>query len=104
MEAPFSLLDNEILHAVRASALLEDRQSALPQGGTLYLTSQRLIHAGQSPREVRLADITETGVALERLLLVDLADGSALAIEVDQPRLLRVQLASARAAARGRAS
>jgi hypothetical protein len=102
-EPAFSLRENEILHAVRASALLEDRQSAIPQGGTLYLTSQRLIHAGQAPREVRLADIAETGVALERLLLVDLDDGSDLAIEVDQPRLLRVQLAAARAAARERA-
>ena len=41
-------------------------------------------------------------MALERLLLVDLADGSDLAFEIDQPRLLRVQLAAARAAARER--
>jgi hypothetical protein len=80
--------------------MLEDRTGALLKGGTLYLTSQRLLHKGQSVREVELADITETGVALERLLLVDLADGSDLAIEIDQPRLLRVQLAAARAAAR----
>ena len=43
-------------------------------------------------------------MALERLLLLDLADGSDLAIEVDQPRLLRVQLAAARATARRRAA
>ena len=41
-------------------------------------------------------------MALERLLLLDLTDGSDLAIEVDQPRLLRVQLAAARANTRRR--
>jgi hypothetical protein len=94
------LRPTEVVHAVREAAMLEDRTGALLKGGTLYLTSQRLLHKGQSVREVELADITETGVALERLLLVGLADGSDLAIEIDQPRLLRVQLAAARAAAR----
>jgi hypothetical protein len=42
-------------------------------------------------------------VSLERLLLLDLTDGSDLAFEVDQPRLLRVQLAAARVHARRRA-
>jgi len=93
----------EIVHAIRQVALLEGTSGQTPSGGTLYLTSQRLVHAGQATREVELTDIAEIAVALERLLLVDLADGSDLAIEVDQPRLLRVQLAAARAAARERA-
>jgi hypothetical protein len=100
--AGLDLRPAEVVHAVREAAMLEDRSSPLPKGGTLYLTSERLVHAGQSVREIALAEITETGVALERVLLVDLADGSDLAIEIDQPRLLRVQLAAARAAVRGR--
>jgi len=53
--------------------------------------------------EVDLEHINDMAVAMERLLLIELDDGSDLAIEVDQPRLLRVQLAAARAAARERA-
>jgi hypothetical protein len=96
----FQLLPDEAVHAVRPSALLEDAASEVPSGGTLYLTSHRLVHVGHQVREISLDSITEIAVALERLLLVDLADGSDLAIEVDQPRLLRVQLAAARVAAR----
>ena len=70
-------------------------------GGTLYLTSRRLIHVGnEAIEEVELGRISDMAVALERLLLVELTDGSDLAIEVDQPRLLRVQVAAARAALR----
>jgi hypothetical protein len=49
---------------------------------------------------VDLQQISDMAVSMERLLLIELTDGSDLAIEVDQPRLLRVQLAAARAAAR----
>lgn len=94
---------SEVVHAIRQVALIEGSSGQTPWGGTLYLTSQRLVHAGQTVREVELTDIAEIAVALERVLLVDLADGSDLAIEVDQPRLLRVQLAAARAAAREQA-
>jgi hypothetical protein len=97
------LLPGEVIHAIRPMAVLEDGRGQFLSGGSLYMTSQRLVHIGEKSRAVDLADIAETGVALERLLLVDLADGSDLAIEVDQPRLLRVQLAAARAAARERA-
>jgi hypothetical protein len=94
----------EILHAVHGSALLEDTGwtdgPAHPRGGTLFLTSERLIHTGVEPSELSLAGIDEMGIALERLLLIRLRDGSDLAIEVDQPRVLRVQLAAAIAAVR----
>jgi hypothetical protein len=92
----------EKIHAIRPLAMLEDRNSSTPAGGTLYLTSERIVHVGERSREINLDAIDETAVALERLLLVDLADGSGLAIEIDQPRLLRVQLAAARANARRR--
>lgn len=101
-EPSMQLHPDELLHAIRRAAMLDDGHTKPPTGGTLYLTSRRLLHAGSALREVDLADITDAGVALERLLLLDLTDGSELAIEVDQPRLLRVQLAAARAAARGR--
>ena len=96
----------EILHAAHASAMLEEPGqtdgAAHPRGGTLYLTSARLIHAGAASSELPLAEIDEMAVALERLLLIRRRDGSDLAVEVDQPRLLRVQLAAAVAAQRAR--
>jgi len=103
-EPSMQLHQDELLHAIRRAALLDDGHTKPPPGGTLYLTSRRLVHSGPSVREVDLAAITDAGVALERLLLLDLTDGSELAIEVDQPRLLRVQLAAARAAARKRSA
>jgi hypothetical protein len=102
-EPLLSLQPDEVMHAIRPMAMLEDGRGQPPSGGSLFLTSQRLVHVGEKRREVDVADIAETGVALERLLLIDMVDGSDLAIEVDQPRLLRVQLAAARAAARERA-
>ena len=72
-----------------------NRWNPLPDVASASSTSAR------SGTRLHLTDIAESAVALERLLLLDLADGSDLAIEVDQPRLLRVQLAAARAARTG---
>jgi hypothetical protein len=101
------LAPDERLHAVHRMAMLEvgwrgttGTDPNLPHGGTLYITSQRLIHRGVQDATWTFADIDEMTIALERLLLVSLRDGSDLAIEVDQPRLLRVQLAAALAATR----
>lgn len=100
------LQPGEVLHAVHESALLEDPgwtdRATHPRGGTLYLTSERLVHTGVESSELSLAAIDEMGIGLERLVLVRLRDGSDMAIEVDQPRLLRVQLAAAIAAQRAR--
>ncbi|HET9540586.1 MAG TPA: hypothetical protein VFQ46_08295 [Candidatus Limnocylindria bacterium] len=96
------LTDGELVHAIRHTALLDEGDAAMPRGGDLYLTSRRMVHVGASSREISLDAIQESAVSLERLLLLDLTDGSDLAIEVDQPRLLRVQLAAARANARRR--
>jgi hypothetical protein len=103
LDGALQLAGGELVHAIRRAALLDEGEAATPAGGSLYLTSNRLIHVGESSREIRLDAIQESAVALERLLLLDLTDGSDLAIEVDQPRLLRVQLAAARANARRRA-
>ena len=100
----FQLTDGELVHAIRHAAILEEGDAATPRGGDLYLTSRRMVHVGKSSRDISLDAIQESAVSLERLLLLDLTDGSDLAIEVDQPRLLRVQRAAARANARRRAS
>jgi hypothetical protein len=90
-----ALLDpGEDLHAVHSMAILERRDSST-SGGTLLVTSRRLLHAGAEALAWNLPDVEEMSVALERLLLVKLRDGSDLALEVDRPRLLRVQLATA---------
>ena len=97
----------ERLHAVHRMAMLEagwrgatGADSDLPHGGTLYVTSQRLVHRGTDDGIWDFGEIDEMAVALERLLLVRMRDGSDLAIEVDKPRLLRVQMAAALAASR----
>ena len=98
---------DEPLHAVRHSAILErgptDGNEPLLRGGTLYLTSRRLLHVGVETTDVPLGEIDEMVVALERLVLIRLRDGSDLAVEVDQPRLLRVQIAGVIAATRAAA-
>ena len=100
------LQPGESLHAIHASALLEEAGlptgAAQPRGGTLYLTSERVVHTGTESTQLPLAEIEEMAVALERLVLIRRRDGSDLALEVDQPRLLRVQIAAARAAVRER--
>jgi hypothetical protein len=90
------LLDGELVHGLRARAILkapgDDR--ALGYGGTLYLTSRRLVHIGQVTVNVQLRDIVETAIAGERLL-VTLSDGEGLILDIDRPRLLRTELAAA---------
>lgn len=97
--------DDETLHAIHPGAMLEHGSSgnngAHLIGGTLYLTSQRLVHLAEETTEVPLGDVEEMAIALERLLLIRLRGELDLAIDVAHPRLLRVQIAAAKAAARG---
>ncbi|MEO8510171.1 MAG: hypothetical protein ABI534_02915 [Chloroflexota bacterium] len=99
-EGALDLEPDELVHAHRPAALLEhssaDSDSHREPGfGALWVTSRRLVHAGPSPTSVRLEDIDEMAVAVGRLLLARLRNGAGLAIETDQPRLLRVVLAAA---------
>jgi hypothetical protein len=91
----------EGLHSTRQSAILSvpggDR--TLGYGGTLHLTSRRLIHLGQVVMTVQLTDIIETSLAGERLLLA-LRDGEGMAFDIDRPRLLRAEIAAAMRALR----
>jgi hypothetical protein len=99
------LRSGELLHASRAHGLLEiaPADGEMPRDGAVYLTSERLLHvaAGQAT-EWRLGDLDEMLVALERLLLIRLRDGSDITLEIDHPRLFRVELAAAVVAARER--
>ena len=89
------LLQDEKVHGLRRHAILcapgDDR--ALGYGGSLYLTSRRLIHLGQVVVTVQLTDIVEASLAGERLL-VTLRDGEGLALDIDRPRLLRAEMAA----------
>lgn len=99
------LASGERVLAVRRSALVDRRQptpgeQASPGlAGCLYVTSRRLILVGRLTLAYELEVIEEAGLSGERLLLV-LRDGHGLAIDVAQPRLLRVELSAARAAAK----
>lgn len=96
------LLEGEQLLAVRLSALLEHPSrddGPFGSGGRLYLTTLRLLHLGQQIFGLELTEIDEQALAGERLLL-RLRDGAGIILEVPEPRLLRVQIAAALAAAR----
>jgi hypothetical protein len=90
------LAPGEVVHGLRPRAILRapGNDRALGYGGTLYLTSRRLVHLGQVMVNVQLTDIVETSLAAERLLLT-LRDGEGLSLDLDRPRLFRVEIAAA---------
>jgi hypothetical protein len=99
------LAPGEQVLAVRRSAVL-DRREALPGAdaptvlaGDLYVTSRRLVLVGSLTLSFALADIEEAMLSGERLLLV-MRDGQGASLSAAQPRLLRVEIAAARASAR----
>lgn len=96
------LLPDERVHGLRRHAILrapgDDR--ALGYGGSLYLTSRRLIHLGQVIVTVQLTDVVEASLAGERLLLT-LRDGEGLTLDIDRPRLLRAEIAAVARELRG---
>ena len=101
-----ALLDrDEWLIAVRTSATLDRREPRPGEparaglGGELAVTSRRLIWAGRQVLTFELAEVEEIVLSGDRLLVV-MRDGVGVALDVDQPRLLRVHIAAARAAAR----
>jgi len=90
------LLLGEVVHGLRSHAILRapGGDEALGYGGTLYLTSRRLVHVGQVIVTVQLTDIMESSLAGERLLL-SLRGGEGLTLDLDRPRLLRAEMAAA---------
>jgi hypothetical protein len=65
--------------------------------GDLYVTSARLVHVGLRVLTIELDDIDDAALVGERVLLVT-RGGVGIALDSDRPRLLRVQMAAARAA------
>ena len=100
------LAPDEHLLAVRRSVMLDrDPPSSGPGepsgvGGDLYLTARRLVLLGRVPLSFDLDEIEEAGLSGERLLLV-LRDGSSISLDTAEPRLLRMEIGTARAEARG---
>ena len=97
--------DEELLAVRRHVALARPQPSdgapAIdPISGDLYVTSARLVHVGRSILAFDLDDIEDAALAEERVLLV-LRDGAGIALDAVRPRLLRVQIAAARAARAG---
>jgi hypothetical protein len=97
------LAPGELVLAVRRSASLDRRHHRRADDpglrGDLYVTTQRLVHLGRSAVVYALDEILEADVAADQLLLV-VADNRGVAIDVGDPRLLRVEIAAARSAAR----
>jgi len=97
------LIPGEEVLAVRRAALLDRREPPLGAyypgyrglAGDLYVTSARLVHVGRTVLELDLDAIREAAVSAERLLLI-LGGGAGITLEVDRPRLLRVEIAVAR--------
>jgi hypothetical protein len=86
---------DERVHSLRRRAILSTPggDGALGHGGTLYLTSRRLVHIGEGVVSVSLTDVQESSLAGERLLLA-LRNAEGLTLDVDQPRLLRAEMAA----------
>ena len=89
-------LEGEELFAIRRSAILNAGRGDVPgYGGTLCVTSTRLLLVGQVTIALRLVDLQETALAGGRLL-ISLRDGEGVTLDVGQPRLLRAQIAAVR--------
>jgi hypothetical protein len=98
-----TLEPGEALVAMRRSAVVSHTGSvesrAQPGPVDVYVTTRRLLLAGSDVQAFDLASLDQAVVSDERLLLA-LCDGVGLTLEVDWPRLLRVEIAAARAARR----
>jgi len=89
----------ERLLAFRPGATFDRRQDGelptLGVAGDLYLTTSRLVLYGRVVLVIRLAEIEEIDLMGERLMIAT-GGGHGVAIDVDRPRLLRVQIGTAR--------
>lgn len=91
----------EQLVAVRHGARVDRRHAPLAPpdlSGDLYVTSSRLVHLGRRTVSVDLDEIEEAVVSGEETLLLVLRGGRGVRLDVERPRLLRVQIAAARTA------
>jgi len=88
--------DETVLVTCHAS-LLCPREGSKASGlaGELYLTSKRLLHLGGGTMSADLDRIDEVTLRDDGLA-VTRTDGDSILLGVEQPRLLRVQIAAAR--------
>jgi hypothetical protein len=97
------LLPGEQVLAVRPCVGFEQRPASVTgtvrARAVLYLTNGRVILYSEPMVEIDLEEILEVLTGPGRLLLV-LRGGAGVVIETELPRLLRVEIAAARAAAR----
>ena len=99
------LAPGEGVVAVRRSAVLERREvppsveGSTGLAGDLYLTTRRLVLVGRRTVSFPLDEIAEAMLSGDQLLLV-MRNGEGASFGVAQPRLLRVEIAAARAAAK----
>ena len=90
--------DEELL-AVRQTASIQrltDRGQA-PMSGRLAITTQRLMLVDEQPLTLAALDELDDVTLVRDRLLVTLTSGTGFTINVVHPRLLRVELAEARA-------
>jgi hypothetical protein len=96
---------DEVVVATRTSAILQglgprpDLDAPGGVAGDLVVTSRRLLLLGRERLSIGLTDVEEAVLSGERLLLV-LRDGQGVSLQVSKPRLLRVEIAAARAGIR----
>ncbi len=86
-------------HRVVALARRQRSKEIVPSAqmrGHLYVTSARLVHVGPSVLTIDLDDIEDAALAGELVLLI-VRGGVGITLDSDRPRLLRVQMAAARA-------
>ena len=95
------LLPGERLVAHRGAATFDRRQPRRQRRpvGDLYLTSARLLFAGSPRASIPLESIEDAILIGDRIQLM-LRGGVGVSIDVDRPRLLREQIAAARATRR----
>ncbi len=97
------LLDTgERVIAVREAVVVERHPASAagtPRIVRLYVTTARLILVGDAPWSIPLDQIDELSVAGEQILIA-LVDGEGIRLDAGPPRLLRVQIAAARAGIR----
>jgi hypothetical protein len=89
----------ERVYVIRQASLVQPGRTAILGGtaGDLYVTSQRLLHVGEQTVGLDLDAIGEVVLAVDGLS-VTTTDGGSVVLLVDEPRLLRVQIAAARTA------
>jgi hypothetical protein len=94
-----ALGSDEQLLAIRQVASVEDllERDGPRRSGRLAITTRRLMMVdGQPVTLAGLEELDDVSVVMDRLL-VTLTTGAGFRIDAEQPRLLRVQLAAARA-------